>query len=81
MDVRAAVLDVMRQLQFDVAEIGDGTRLYEDLQIDSTERVELVVGLERRFGVGIDLDDVVELRTIDELVSYVEHAAKQPKGA
>jgi acyl carrier protein len=62
------------ELGFDPAAIADGTRLREDLAIDSTELVEIAVAIERRVPVSIDTGRFQALGTFGEVVDFVESA-------
>ena len=44
----------------------------DDLDVDSLSMVEVVVAAEERFGVKIPDDDVQNLRTVGDAVSYIE---------
>ncbi|MDQ3431855.1 MAG: acyl carrier protein [Actinomycetota bacterium] len=46
----------------------------DDLDIDSLSMVEVVVAAEERFGVKIPDDDVKDLRTVGDAVTYIERA-------
>lgn len=46
----------------------------DDLDIDSLSMVEVVVAAEERFGVKIPDDDVKNLRTVGDAVTYIERA-------
>ena len=46
----------------------------DDLDVDSLSMVEVVVAAEERFGVKIPDDDVKNLRTVGDAVSYIERA-------
>lgn len=46
----------------------------DDLDIDSLSMVEVVVAAEEKFGVKIPDDDVKNLRTVGDAVSYIERA-------
>lgn len=46
----------------------------DDLDVDSLSMVEVVVAAEERFGVRIPDDDVKELRTVGDAVSYIKRA-------
>lgn len=47
----------------------------DDLDIDSLSMVEVVVAAEEKFGVKIPDDDVKNLRTVGDAVSYIiEHS-------
>lgn len=48
------------------------SRLVEDLGVDSLDLVSIVLSTQERFGVAVDEDDVATLRTVSDLVSYVE---------
>ncbi|RFU84709.1 acyl carrier protein [Streptomyces triticagri] len=68
------VVEVMQQLGFgesDLTELTEETRIAEDLGIDSTELVEIVVALERRFSISIDADAEDAVVTFGDLVDRV----------
>jgi acyl carrier protein len=46
----------------------------DDLDIDSLSMVEVVVAAEEKFGVKIPDDDVKDLRTVGDAVSYIAQA-------
>jgi acyl carrier protein len=46
----------------------------DDLDIDSLSMVEVVVAAEEKFSVKIPDDDVKNLRTVGDAVSYIEQA-------
>jgi len=46
----------------------------DDLDIDSLSMVEVVVAAEEKFGVKIPDDDVKDLRTVGDAVTYIEKA-------
>ncbi|MEV0526178.1 acyl carrier protein [Streptomyces sp. NPDC050439] len=71
MDIRENVVTVMRGAGFEGEELTDDRRLAEDLDIDSTELVEIVVALEQHFGVSIDADAEGGFRTVGDLVDRV----------
>jgi len=50
-------------------------RFVEDLGADSLETVELIMGLEDRFGVSISDEDAEKIRTVQAAVDYI--GAKQ----
>jgi acyl carrier protein len=45
-----------------------------DLDVDSLSMVEIVVAAEEKFGVRIPDDEVKNLRTVGDAVSYIEGA-------
>jgi acyl carrier protein len=52
--------------------IASDSRLVEDLGIDSLDLVSIVLSAQETYGVAIDEDDVASLRTIADLVLYVD---------
>ena len=48
------------------------SRLVEDLGIDSLDLVSIVLTAQENYGVPIDEDEVAELRTMADLVLYVD---------
>ncbi|MEW1928932.1 acyl carrier protein [Streptomyces sp. NPDC088360] len=71
MDIRENVVTVMRGAGFESEALADDQRLAEDLDIDSTELVEVIVALEQHFGVSIDADAEGAFRTFGDLVDCV----------
>jgi len=47
------------------------TNLYEDLEADSLEAVELSMALEEAFGVGIADEDMTQVKTVADIVNYL----------
>ncbi|MEV0322600.1 acyl carrier protein [Streptomyces sp. NPDC050658] len=72
MDVRQNVVTVMRGAGFQSEELTDDQRLAEDLDIDSTELVEVIVALEQHFGISVDADAEGGFHTFRDLVDCVE---------
>ncbi|MCQ2405456.1 MAG: acyl carrier protein [Clostridia bacterium] len=60
--------------QFDVdeAELNEDTRLDDDLGADSLDVVDLMMSLEDTFDVEIQDEDIEKIRTIGDLVTYIE---------
>lgn len=46
----------------------------DDLDVDSLSMVEVVVAAEEKFGVAIPDDEVKNLRTVGDAVSFIERA-------
>ena len=47
----------------------------DDLDVDSLSMVEVVVAAEEKFGVKIPDDEVQNLRTVGDAISYIEKSA------
>lgn len=66
--VSAAVLrDLAAEIfEVDPAEVTEGAAFYEDLGIDSLQKVAFVVRLERRFGVRLSDEEAAGLRDLTD---------------
>lgn len=74
MDIRDTLADVFRELKIDSTGIEPDSRLREDLEIDSTEMVEIAVALEKRLSINIDTDDFLALKTFGDMLGHVAAA-------
>ena len=57
--------------EVDSAEIRPEARLYEDLDIDSIDAVDLVVELKQKTGKQIDPDEFKAVRTVQDVVNAI----------
>jgi len=53
------------------ADVSESKSFTEDLDVDSLSMVEVVVAAEERFGVKIPDDQVQNLKTVGDAVSYI----------
>lgn len=58
--------------EIDAGDIHPESRLYEDLDIDSIDAVDMVVELKRFTGQRINPDDFKSVRTVSDVVSAVD---------
>lgn len=70
MSIRDQVVMVMSDLGFQLGELTDGATM-QDLGIDSTELVEIIVALEKRFSISIDSEIQGTLTSVGDLVCQV----------
>lgn len=68
--IAAALRDVLGR---ELGDIGEGTRLFEDLAVDSTSVIELLMGLEDAIDLEVDADalDPEVFDTVGSLTDYV----------
>lgn len=52
------------------------TRLVEDLGADSLDVVELVMTFEDEFGVSLPDEDVSKMRTVEDIINYINNMKK-----
>lgn len=72
MDINKIKEVVAEQLQLDVAEIKEETSLKEDLNADSLDLFQIIMSLEEEFGIEIPTEDTESIKTIGDIVKYLE---------
>jgi|GEM_PF-733612 len=75
MNIRTELLHAMKDLAIDTDHIRSETRLRGDLEMDSTELVELAVVLEKRLSLSIDDAILGKLSTFGEVEQFLESLA------
>lgn len=74
MSVKEDVFDLICEtLDVKKEEIKEGQKLYDSLGVDSTEMVELVVSLNKKFEIKLETNEVTKFSTPEEVVSAVEN--------
>ena len=63
---------IREQLNQENVEITEATRFKEDLEVDSLDLFEMVMAFEEHFGVDIPAEDLEQLKTVGDVMSYVE---------
>ena len=69
----AEIVNSVTELPVDAVELDK--HFTDDLEIDSLDMMQIVVDAEERFGVRIPDDDVKNLRTVGDAVSYIQSAS------
>ena len=67
--VREIMVD---NLGLDPSEISLDSNLQDDLDIDSLDAVELALEIEEALGIKIPDEDLDEMKTVKDIVSYLE---------
>ena len=75
MNIRTELLCAMKDLAIETDAISSETRLREDLEMDSTELVELAVALEKRLSLEIDDATFAKVSTFGEIEKFLESLA------
>ena len=60
------------QLSLDKAKIVESTVMAEELGADSLDLVEILMSLEDEFGISIPDEEIPNLKTIKDLVDYID---------
>jgi acyl carrier protein len=69
----AEIVNTVTEVPVDSVELGK--TFTDDLEIDSLDMMQIVVDAEERFSVRIPDDDVKNLKTVGDAVSYIRSAA------
>jgi acyl carrier protein len=74
-EIRAALAEIVNEVAgVDVDDVQLDKSFVDDLDVDSLSMVEVVVEAEEKFGVTIPDDQVKNLKTVGDAVSYIERA-------
>ncbi len=77
MSVEKEVIDiVVEQLGVDKEDVNLAKSFVEDLNADSLDLTELIMTLEERFGCEISEEEAEKLRTVGDVVNFVETLKK-----
>jgi len=63
---------IASQLQVDAAKITPESRLVEDLKADSANVMVLILELENRFGIEVEDEVILNLKTVGDVAKYIE---------
>ena len=63
---------IAKQLKADEASITAETRLVEDLKADSANVMVMIMDLEDNYGIIIEDDQIMNLKTVGDVVKYIE---------
>jgi acyl carrier protein len=63
---------IAQQLNIPEDRITETSRLIDDLKADSLDVVELVMGLEERYGIEIPDEDLPSIKTVGDIIRYIE---------
>ena len=62
---------LVQLFEIDEAKITPQTRIYEDLQIDSIDAIDLIDHIKRKTGHKLQAEDFRNVRTVDDVVKAV----------
>ena len=73
MEMKEQIRDVIvKMLKVKPEEIRDDAKLYDSIGVDSTEMVELLIALEKSFGVKISPKEVTKFSTLNEIEKIIQ---------
>ena len=74
-EIRTGLADILEEVAGVLpAEVTPEKSFTEDLDVDSLSMVEIALAAEERFGVKIPDDELANLKTVGDAVSYIEKA-------
>lgn len=63
---------IAKQLKVDEASINENSRLVEDLKADSANVMVMIMDLEDNYGIVVEDDQIMKLKTVGDVVKYIE---------
>ena len=63
---------IAQQLKADESAITLETRLLEDLKADSANILVMIMDLEDQFGITVEDDQIMKMKTVGDVVNYIE---------
>ena len=63
---------IAKQLKVDEASITPASRLIEDLKADSANVMVMIMDLEDKYGIMVEDDQIMKLKTVGDVVAYIE---------
>ncbi|HHT15205.1 MAG TPA: acyl carrier protein [Clostridiales bacterium] len=73
--IREKVVELMaKQLKVDPATVTDESRMVEDLGADSANLMIMMMDLEDAFDIQVEDSAIVTLKTVGDVVAYIENA-------
>jgi len=73
MSVQQEVIDIIiEQLGVDANDVTPEKSFVEDLNADSLDLTELIMTFEERFGFEISEEDAEKLKTVSDVIDYIE---------
>ncbi len=78
MALEKEVIDIIvEQLGVDAADVTAEKSFVEDLNADSLDLTELIMTFEERFGFEISEEDAEKLKTVGDVIKYIENRQKE----
>ena len=63
---------IAKQLKVDKSEVTADKRLLEDLKADSANVMVMILELESEFGIEVEDEVILSLKTVGDVVKYIE---------
>ena len=63
---------IAEQLYIDASEINEESKFVDDLGADSLDIVQMLIAMEKEFGVSFEDEEITEIKTVRDAVSLIE---------
>ena len=74
-EIRSKIAEIVNDVAgVDTADVQPEKSFVDDLDIDSLSMVEIVYAIQEAFGIEIPDEDVKDLKTVQDAVSYIQNA-------
>ena len=70
---------IARELDLPLEEVKLDSNLRDDLALTSLDAMNVIMALEDEFGQEADIEQILELQTVQQLVDYLLSLLQQPK--
>ena len=70
---------IARELDLPPEEVKLDSNLRDDLDLTSLDAMNVIMALEDEFGQEADIEQILELQTVQQLVDYLSSLLQQPK--
>ena len=70
---------IARELDLPLDEVKLDSNLRDDLDLTSLDAMNVIMALEDEFGQEADIEQILELQTVQQLVDYLLSLLQQPK--
>ena len=70
---------IARELDLPLEEVQLDSNLRDDLDLTSLDAMNVIMALEDEFGQEADIEQILELQTVQQLVDYLLSLLQQPK--
>jgi acyl carrier protein len=71
MSINEEIINLVR-LELGFRDISESDRFFEDLGIDSSDLLNVIVAVEEKYGIAIAEEEILDIRTISDLATRVK---------
>ncbi len=69
---------LIEQFEIEADQLTPDAKLRDDLDLDSLDAADLLIALEKKFGVRIAEEEARQMKTVGEISAYVQRAVSRP---